>query len=194
MQALLQAYASAWSEAGAGDLARLVGAIEPPYPSVPSCDNVPAALFADYNEAIAGSGVFADLHRELVQSGRLLAWMQGKMTMPENFRNRFAYVELAGPNGMITTDDIRFGVYLQQRQVAYPSHWHAAVENYLIISGTALWQTGDDDFELRPPGSHIRHSSNQPHATTTLDEPLLALWFWQGNISIDTYRIVGVDC
>ena len=193
MQALLQAYARAWAQAGAGDLARLVGAVEPPYPSVSAHNCVPAGILADYNQAIAGAGGFADLHRELVQSGKFLTWMQGNMTMPENFRNRFAYVELAGPDGMITTADIRFGLYLQQSQVVYPSHWHAAVEDYLIVSGTALWQTDADDFEPRTPGNHFRHFCNQPHATTTLDEPLLALWFWQGDISIDTYRIVGVN-
>lgn len=193
MNSLLQAYANAWSEVGAAELARLVNAIETPDRVASTQDNVPVALKQDYVQSIASLTRFSKLQRELLLAGGQLEWTQGNFKMPGNFQGRFAYVELAGPRGMIPNNAIGFGLYLQQRDVVYPSHWHSAVEDYLVLSGTALWQTDDGDFVARPPGSHIHHASNQAHATTTLEEPLLAMWFWRGDISDNTYRIVGVD-
>lgn len=193
MNALLQAYANAWSEIGAKNLASLVNAIEAPDRGTSTKDNVPVAHQSDYHQSVASLSRFGDLQRELLQTGRFLSWMQGTMKMPDSIQGRHAYVELVGPRGMIANENIRFGLYLQQRRVIYPSHWHTAIEDYLVVSGTALWQIDDGDFTSQPPGSHIRHASNQPHATTTLEEPLLAMWFWQGDIRLSTYRIVGVD-
>ena len=193
MQALFRAYANAWSQAGARGLASLVDAVAKPVQRVSTQDGVPTPLLSDFDQSVACLNMFRELQGELLQIGSLLPWMQGAMKMPDSFQDRFAYVELAGPSGIVTNSEISFGLYLQQRHVVYPSHWHAAAEDYLFVNGTALWQIDDGDFAARPPGSHIHHSSNQPHATTTLEEPLLAMWFWQGDIRHSTYRIVGVD-
>ena len=193
MNALLRAYANAWSQAGAPHLAAIANAIEAPEQLPSSADMVPVALKRDYDQAIASLTGFPDLRRELSRAGTRLSWMQGTMKMPETFQGRFTYVELAGPLGMIANNNVSFGLYLQQRDAVYPSHWHCAVEDYLVVSGTALWQIDDGDFVARTPGSHIVHASNQPHATTTQHDPLLAMWFWQGDIRDSTYRVVGVD-
>ena len=193
MNGLMRAYANAWSQSGAHNLARLVHAIEAPDRLTSSQDNVPVALEYDYVQSIASLTRFAELQKELLQIGNQLPWKQGSMKMPDSFSGRFAYVELAGPRGIIANNAISFGLYLQQRDVVYPSHWHSAVEDYLVISGTAMWQIDDGSFIAQPPGSHIHHVSNQPHATTTREEPLLAMWFWRGDIRDSTYRIVGVN-
>ena len=193
MKALLQAYAGAWSHAGIPHIAALVGAIDTPEHLAGADRQVPDALKADYDRAIASLTGFPDLQQELARTGESLPWMQGSMKMPESFQGRFAYVELAGPKGMIANTDISFGLYLQQHSTVYPSHWHCAEEDYLVLSGTALWQVDDDAFVARPPGALIRHESNQPHATTTGKDPLLAMWFWQGDIRDSTYRIIGID-
>jgi len=193
MNALLRAIAKTWLQADAPHLTELVNAICNQEPLTSQAELVPAALKQDYDQAITSLIRFPDLQRELSRIGSRLMWMQGSMKMPETFQGKFAYVELAGPLGMITSNEVSFGLYLQQRETVYPSHWHCAVEDYLVISGTALWQIGDEDFVARPPGSHIVHASNQPHATTTLQDPLLAMWFWRGDIRDSTYRIVGVD-
>lgn len=193
MDALLRAYADAWSQVGAPHLADFVNAISVREQAASSEGLVPIALRQDYDHAIISLTRFPDLQRELSRIGSGLMWMQGSMKMPETFQGKFAYVELAGPCGMITSDEVSFGLYLQQRDTVYPSHWHCAVEDYLVISGTALWQVADGDFVAQPPGSHIAHASNQPHSTTTLQDPLLAMWFWRGDIRDSTYRIVGVE-
>ena len=93
---------------------------------------------------------------------------------------------------MIGSDAVSFGLYLQKAATVYPSHWHEAVEHYLVLRGAADWQMDDAPYVRRMPGEAFMHDSNQRHATTTFDEPLLALWFWQGSISDSTYRIVGL--
>lgn len=193
MNALLRAYANAWSQAGAPHLAVLANTIDTREQLTLPKGMVPAALVRDYDQATTCLTEFPNLQREMLRIGRRLPWMQGTMKMPDSFKGRYAYVELAGPRGMITNNDISFGLYLQQCDTVYPSHWHTAVEDYLVVSGTALWQVGDEDFIARAPGTHIVHASNQPHATTTLQDPLLAMWFWQGDIRDSTYRVVGVD-
>ena len=193
MNALMRAYANAWSAAGAHNLAAIANTVEVPEQLTSSENTVPPALRQDYLRAITSLSRFPDLQREMFRIGNQLAWMQGTMKMPDSFRGRFTYVELVGPCGMTANDDISFGLYLQQCDTIYPSHWHAAQEDYLVVSGTALWQIESQGFVAQEPGTHIVHGSNQPHATTTLQDPLLALWFWQGDIRDSTYRVVGVD-
>ena len=193
MKALLRACANAWSTTGAQNLDVLVNSVDPSGQLTTPQDKVPAALRQDYVNAVASLSKLPELRQEMLRIGSNLPWMQGTMKMPDSFKGRFAYVELAGPKGMIANSDISFGLYLQQRDTVYPSHWHSAMEDYLVVSGSALWQVDDKDFIPHAPGTHITHASNQPHATTTLKDPLLALWFWQGDIRDSTYRVVGVD-
>ena len=192
MQALLAAIADTWAAAGHDDLRKLIAAIAVPA-VVKSGSGVPKHLIADYEAAVAALSHNQRLRGELERLGGSLLWSEGSMTMPESFRGRFAYVELAGPKGMIANGAVSFGLYLQARNTVYPSHWHEAVEHYLVLSGAADWQMDDAPYAMRRPGEAFIHASNQRHATTTHDEPLLALWFWQGNIADSTYRIVGVD-
>ncbi|MEM9472737.1 MAG: dimethylsulfonioproprionate lyase family protein [Pseudomonadota bacterium] len=193
MIALLRAYADAWSQAGAAHIAGLVKSVVAPEHKEFAGHNVPAALQQDYDQALASLTGFPELQQQLSEIGASLPWKQGSMKMPASFQGKFAYVELAGPEGISSSSDVNFGLYLQQRDTVYPSHWHCAEEDYLVLSGTALWQVDSNEFVAQPPGAHIRHASNQPHATTTLQDAMLAMWFWQGDIRHSTYRIVGVD-
>jgi quercetin dioxygenase-like cupin family protein len=118
-----------------------------------------------------------------------IGWTVGGSTMPESFRGRSAYVEIAGPQGLAETDALRFGLFVQMPGSFYPPHQHAAVEDYYVLSGSARWQKGDGDFQVMPPGSLIRHASWQKHAMETAGEGLLALWVWRGDLDMDTYRI-----
>lgn len=107
-------------------------------------------------------------------------------------RDRHAYAEIVGPQGMFPSDTIRFGLYLQSADTVYPDHHHAAVELYYVVSGTAEWRRGEEAFARKTPGTLIHHETMQPHATTTLSEPLVAMWIWIGDISADSYEVSGV--
>ncbi len=120
----------------------------------------------------------------------LLCWRRARPErIPEPFLHHYAFVEICGPEGMVEANDFRFGLYLQAPGADYPPHCHEAEELYLIVSGTAQWQTDDGEFAARPPGTLIHHLPWQWHATRTQGQPLLALWSWAGNISLDSYRI-----
>lgn len=193
MNELLTAVSSAWAQAGHDDLAAAVNRIAvPEVLSVPA-RGVPQHLARDYKIALDSMLLHPQLRTQLALNAAKLHWATGGMTMPESFRDRYCYCELAGPDGMIGAPDIRFGVYLQARDTDYPRHWHEAREHYLVLSGTAQWQTDDDPHVERNPGEAFLHAENQPHATLTDDQPLLALWIWQGDIRMDTYRIVGIN-
>ena len=64
----------------------------------------------------------------------------------------------------------------------YPAHSHPAIELYLVVSGTAIWQAGGAPATPQPPGSAILHPSGIPHAMITGAEPLLALFTWRGDL------------
>jgi len=99
------------------------------------------------------------------------------------------FCQIVGPEGLIKDDTFRMGVYFQAPDVFYPSHRHIAEEVYFVLSGTALWQKDKVRFATQSPQTLIHHKSNQPHATRTQKEPLLALWAWVGDIGFESYEI-----
>lgn len=105
-------------------------------------------------------------------------------------RSKVAVVELLGPDGMISSDQCRFGLLLQHPNLCYPAHRHEAEELYLVLSGRAAWTTDGNDPIMRRSGTFAHHAKWQPHAMETLDAPLLALWGWAGNINLSTYSMV----
>ncbi len=192
MQALLAAVGETWGSCGHSDLANLVQSIAVP-DNVTYGSGMPPHLAADYAAALEAMDMYPGLRSELERSGSSLAWTEGPLRVPDSFRGRYCYVELAGPSAMIAHQTVSFGLYLQKANTVHPSHWHEAVEHYLVLSGTANWQMDNLPFVARKPGDLFMHASNRKHATTTHEQPLLALWFWQGNISDGTYRIAGMD-
>ena len=121
-----------------------------------------------------------------------LVWNSAALSrpLPNTFVGSYSFVAIVGPDGMIQNDQFRFGVYLQEPDTFYPSHKHEAEEFYLPLSGAALWQKDANDFEPIKAGQLIHHLPYQPHATWTHDFPLLALWAWTGNLSLNTYSFV----
>ena len=106
-------------------------------------------------------------------------------------RDRHAYVELVGPDGLALSDALRFGLYVQAADTVYPAHCHAAEELYFVVSGTAEWQKDDTAFATQAPGTLIHHTSWQDHATTTRAEPLVAMWAWFGDLDPQSYRMAA---
>jgi len=101
---------------------------------------------------------------------------------------RLASAELVGPDGILKSDSLRMGVFLQSPQTHYPSHSHAAEELYLVLAGTPLWQKDDGRFEPVSPGSAVQHLSYQRHSMKTEGDALLALWLWTGDLSFSSYQ------
>ena len=119
-----------------------------------------------------------------------LAWAEASCDMPSSFSGNYCFVTIVGPEGMIADERFRFGVYLQMPETFYPAHRHAAEELYFPLSGTALWQKDDAEFEPVASGTLIHHTPCQSHATRTHNVPVLALWSWTGNLAFETYSFV----
>jgi dimethylpropiothetin dethiomethylase len=170
----------------------LAAALERPFEgrSASSAKDIPVCRFL--GEVMGPSG--GDLDGLLAALGRIragLPWRELPAAIaPEQFRHRHGWAEIAGPDGTVVCDGFRFGLYLQAPETFYPAHCHEAEELYLVLSGTAEWQAGDEEFSSKPPGSLIHHRPWQAHAMRTLSEPLLALWGWLGAIGNETYRMV----
>ena len=131
-----------------------------------------------------------DLIRSLTRCADALRWREaGFGKLPEKFSKRIYASELIGPKGLFENTQIRIGLLIQQGQLAYPKHWHAAEELYLVLSGNAYWSIDSDTAVLYPPESFVHHKSLQPHSMTTVEEPLLALWGWTGDINGSSYSI-----
>jgi hypothetical protein len=83
---------------------------------------------------------------------------------------------------LVATDSLALGILLLGPKTHYPTHRHPAVEIYVVAAGEAEWRNGEAPWRREAPGSVIRHETMMPHATRTLDEPLLAVYVWQGDL------------
>jgi mannose-6-phosphate isomerase-like protein (cupin superfamily) len=130
----------------------------------------------------------AEWTQTLTPIARNLPWTAAPSAMlSRHMEGRHAFASLIGPGEFIPSDEIRFGAFLVAPETFYPSHWHAAEEIYLILSGTAEWQAGSAEFSDRPAGSCFRHDAWQPHALKTKAAPMLAIWAWLGDIRADRF-------
>ena len=132
----------------------------------------------------------SDLISLLLQCSDVLSWREaGFGRLPEEFSKRIVASEIIGPKGIIDNPSMRVGLLLQLDHVAYPKHWHSAEELYLVLLGEAHWSVDDGSPEVRFPETFVHHRSNQPHSMTTIDEPLLAMWGWTGDIDGQSYSV-----
>lgn len=151
-----------------------------PPAQMPACTVLPAMLghpTDDLTRCLAAC--VGDLHWRHAGFGKL----------PDDARRQLAVAELIGPDGLFRNQDMRVGLLIQRDGFQYPRHRHAAQEVYLVIKGTALWAVDDADPSPRAPGSVIVHASGQPHQMRTLEEPICALWGWEGDIAGASYSL-----
>ena len=120
-----------------------------------------------------------------------LPWTRGTMVMPASFAERFCFVELMGPTGLLHAASVSYGLYLQYPETFYPAHNHAAEEYYFLLSGDAQWQLDDGAWSKARALDFIHHEAFQRHAMETGDAPLLAMWAWTGDLGVESYRCDG---
>lgn len=108
----------------------------------------------------------------------------GYVADPPNsrFLDGYAHVTLAAaPDG--APSGAALGLLLLGAGVDYPPHHHPADEVYLPLT-PARWVHGlDEDHRPEPPGVPIHHRPWQPHGMGTDDRPLLAVYFWSGDVA-----------
>lgn len=122
----------------------------------------------------------------------LLAHWQQTYTEDEvgaDFLARYGWFELVGPGGHFRSDRIRAFIAYWAEGLRYPWHLHEAEEIYYVIAGRALFEAEGEAPAMLGPGDTRFHASNQPHAMTTTDSPVLALVLWRGAGLTDRARI-----
>ena len=109
----------------------------------------------------------------------------------QDFLDHYGWFELAGPTGHFHTKQARITVGYWGAGLHYGRHQHAPEELYTVVSGSATFHTdGEKDAPLGPCGTRY-HASNQPHAMTTTESPILTLIFWRGDGLADPPRMTA---
>lgn len=103
-----------------------------------------------------------------------------------------AHVELLGPNGLVPSSLIRMGLYGMLPHSDYGIRTHPAEEIYVMLAGNAFWKRGDASFEQLYSGQRSYHPSMMPHATRTEDKAFMSVYVWDGDISTDQYKYLGL--
>ncbi len=97
-----------------------------------------------------------------------------------DFLDRFGWFELAGPDGHFLTNQTRMTVGFWGANLHYDWHQHEPEELYSVVSGRGSFMVENQDtLELTPEGTRL-HLSNQPHALTTKNSPILTFVLWRG--------------
>jgi hypothetical protein len=103
-----------------------------------------------------------------------------------------AHVELLGPSGLVSSSNIRLGLYGMLAQSEYGIRTHPAEETYIMLAGHAFWKRGDAPYEQLFSGQRSYHPSMMPHATRTGDAAFMSIYIWDGDISTENYKYLGL--
>jgi mannose-6-phosphate isomerase-like protein (cupin superfamily) len=96
------------------------------------------------------------------------------------FLQDYGYIELFGPDGHFYTTEMRGYIAYWGRGLYYPWHHHEAEEIYCVVSGSGMFEAHGTEPKMLGSGACQFHASNQPHALTMKDGPILALVLWRG--------------
>lgn len=147
----------------------------------PLCDQMAAdaALITDR---------FAAFRDALIAAGPLGQWRDTyrHTSIGEKLHSHFGTYEFLGRDAPFGTDQMRGFMVYQTPGYHYPMHHHPAEEIYLVLAGEAEFHVEGEDGPSRRilrPGDTQYHRSNQPHALTTHDKPVMAYVLWRGDLT-----------
>ncbi len=107
-----------------------------------------------------------------------LDWEYGYEKVPRGLERKFAYAEIAGPNGPVLNDQVILGLVLFAPACTYPAHAHDGItESYICLSGAV----SENHQGVYAPGSLIFNPPGTTHRITVSDrEPSLLAYAWIG--------------
>ena len=107
-----------------------------------------------------------------------LSWLYGYDKVPRGLSKKYAYAEIAGPNGPVIAEGIILGLVLFAPKCTYPAHSHDGLtESYYTLSGAV----SENDDGVWAPGSLIFNPPGRMHRITVSDrEPALLAYAWHG--------------
>ena len=128
---------------------------------------------------------WSDAHPLHIATQQVADFGNWKQTYTEHevgfgFLQDYGYLELYGPNGHFQTDQGRAYIGYWGRGLYYPWHRHEAEEIYAVVSGSGYFESQGAEAALLKMGDTRMHNSNQPHALTMTDGPILTFVLWRG--------------
>jgi quercetin dioxygenase-like cupin family protein len=100
----------------------------------------------------------------------------------QHFMDRFGCYCLIGGGGPFTSAQMASWVVYMPAGLHYTWHNHPSEELYLVLAGEAEFMREGEPSETLGPGDTSFHASNQPHAMTTHDHPVMAYVMWRNNL------------
>lgn len=204
VRAIVDGMRARLADHGFGDRARLLGSLpadaESPVPDAGEPpERLPVLRHLGQALALAGRSPVAELAAAVSACRPGLRWTRTASYLrspPDpSFPDRYAHAPLAGrvtgdvadhATGDAVEDgppDVVLGLLLLAPHTHYPLHHHPADELYLPLT-RARWAHGRDQEPVaEPAGVLLHHRPWQPHAMTTGDAPLLAVYLWTGDVT-----------
>lgn len=96
-----------------------------------------------------------------------------------DFMERFGCYEIIGRDAPFASNSIRSFLVYQPAGLHYPWHQHPAEEMYVVLNGEAEFGLQGQPSRTLVAGDSAFHPSNQPHALTTHEQPVLAYVIWR---------------
>ena len=144
----------------------------------PLCDRMGA-------DAALHSAGFETFRDALIAAAPLAQWRDTYRDSPIGavLHAHFGTYEFLGRDAPFGTDRMRGFMVYQIPGYHYPMHHHPAEELYLVLAGAAEFHIDGEKGRALHPGDTITHQSNQPHALTTRESPVLAYVLWRGDLT-----------
>ena len=133
----------------------------------------------------AETGLFTEPYEALrdafVDAAPLAHWRETykDTNIGQDFLDRFGCYCLIGDEGPFASDTIRAWVVDMPPHLHYTWHQHPAEEAYLVLAGEAEFFREGAPPEILRAGQTSLHASNQPHAMTTHEHPVMAYVIWR---------------
>lgn len=130
------------------------------------------------------TGATRPLVTAVLEAAPHLCWKQSYTEadpgIDAGFLAQSGWFNLIAPSGPFVSESLRLSVGYWGKGLHYPLHWHEPEEIYLTLAGEARYISEGRADVIGGPGTTICHHSNQPHAATMENAPLLAAAFWRG--------------
>ncbi len=146
-------------------------------------------------QAAHASEATAPLARAIAEAVPALVWRQSYTAeeVGAEFLAGYAWANLVSPEGPFLSDEIRLSIGTWAAGLAYPRHWHAPEEMYLVIAGRAVFERDGAADRAVGPGDTAYHAPNEPHAARMQPGPLLAMAIWKGPALTRSPDLDGAD-
>lgn len=131
--------------------------------------------------------VYGELRDAIIVAGALAHWRETyKNTgIGQDFMDRFGCYPIIGPCGPYQSSALWLWMVYMPPHLHYPWHHHPAEEFYLVLAGEAEFHRAGMTSETLREGDGMFHASNQPHAMTTTDHPVLCLVAWRNGFDVE---------